>query len=210
MKIAVVAANGRSGQAFVKAALAAGHQIRAGIYSDAGNYKDTENIAYISCNATSQKDVTSLITGQDAVVSFIGHVPGSANDVQTDSIANIIKCMESMGINRLVSLTGTGVRFEGDKTSLIDKILNLSIRIIDPKRVNDGINHAQAIRQSSLDWTILRVLKLGNGNKSNYSLSSGGPAKILTSRHEVAMAVLEVLQQNSYIRQAPIVSKHRA
>ena len=56
---------------------------------------------------------------------------------------------------RLISLTGTGVRFPGDKITLIDRILNLSISIIDPKRIKDGKNHVTLLKNSDLDWYVM-------------------------------------------------------
>lgn len=206
MKIAVIAANGRSGQAFVRIALEAGHQIRAGIFG-VSILKPVPGLSIYSCDATKKSDVINLIKEQDAVVSLIGHVRGSPANVQTDAIKVIASAMDGAGINRIVSLTGTGVRFPEDKITFLDRLFNLIINIIDPSRVIDGINHAKELKQSDLDWTIIRVLKLVNGKPKSVTLSNGGPAKLFVPREEVARAVLEVLEQGTFIKKAPIVSK---
>jgi hypothetical protein len=115
--------------------------------------------------------------------------------------------MQGLNIIRIVSLTGTGVRFPGDKITIVDRILNLSISIIDPARVKDGKNHVEVLKASNLDWTIIRVLKLQNVQPRPFKLLENGPTKWYVGRTEVAKAVLEVLEQGSFIKQAPIIGK---
>lgn len=206
MKIAVIAANGRSGRAFIKAALAAGHTIRAGSLTP-GNLDPHPNLMEVVCDATNEADLISLIAGQDAVASFIGHVKGSAADVQTNAIKKVIGVMEQVGVKRLVSLTGTGVRFPGDKITLVDRFLNLAVSIVDPNRVNDGRDHVEVLKQSGLDWTVIRVLKLQNVAPKPFVLREHGPTKVYVSREDVAKAVVEVLEQATFVRQAPIISQ---
>ena len=206
MKIAVIAANGRSGQAFVEAALTAGHSIRAGVRGKS-HLKPHPNLTVVECDATNEAQLKNLLSGQEAIASFIGHVKGSEPNVQTIAIQKVVDVMKALGVKRLISLTGTGVRFPGDKISLIDRFLNLSISIIDPARVKDGKNHVEALKSSALDWTVIRVLKLQNVPPKPFELREHGPTKLYVGRQEVAQAVLHVLEQHSFIKQAPIISK---
>jgi len=128
-------------------------------------------------------------------------------DVQTSAIQKVVAAMSELGVKRIVSLTGTGVRFPGDNISLVDRFLNLSIGIIDPARVKDGKNHVDVLKASGLDWTVIRVLKLQNTPPRPFALSEHGPTRWYVSRQEVAQAVLQVLEQHSFIKQAPIIGK---
>ncbi len=206
MKIAVVAANGRSGQAFVEAALEAGHAVRAGVHSKS-HFKSHPNLTIVQCDATDQTQLTTLLSGQAAVASFIGHTRRSDPNVQTTAIEQLVTVMQALGMTRLVSLTGTGVRSPGDKIGLVDRFLNLSIRIIDPARVKDGQHHVEILQQTDLEWTVIRVLKLQNISPKPFALRLHGPTKWFVGRREVALAVLEVLDQRSFIKQAPIICK---
>lgn len=206
MKIAVIAANGRSGQAFVQKALSAGHVVHGGILGK--NFlPDHPNLTAINCDATKPDDVKKLIDGCDTVVSLIGHVKGSPAQVQTQAISVALDTMKSTGITRIVSLTGTGVRFPGDKITLLDRFLNLGISIVDPNRVKDGIDHVKLLEHSDIDWTVIRVLKLQNVAEKPFTLRENGPTKPYVGRDEVASAILQVLEQNSFIQKAPIISK---
>jgi putative NADH-flavin reductase len=204
MNIAVIAAGGRTGKLVVAEALARGHHVRAGVYHD-NPLTPHENLTVIECDARRDADVRQLLTGCDAVVSAIGHVKASPPDVQTAAIQHIIAAMHDCAVQRLVSLTGTGVRFAGDHITLIDRILNLAVRIIDPARVNDGIAHAKLIQQSNVDWTIIRVLKLQDVRPSAFTLREHGPTKPFVARADVAKAIIDVLEDDSFMHAAPIL-----
>jgi len=206
MNIAVIAANGRSGKIFVERALAAGHSVRAGIYNT-NTLRQHPNLSIMTCDATKESDLTNLINGQDAVISFIGHVKGSQPHVQADAMRTLVSAMTRQHIMRVVSLTGTGVRLPKDRITFVDRILNLSIQLVDPIRVQDGKDHVDVLKRSNLEWTVLRVLKLQNTKPSPFRLRENGPTKWYVSREDVASATLEVLEQDSFIRQAPIISK---
>lgn len=205
MRIAVLAANGRLGRVVVAEALRRGHTVRAGVRGDY-NFPKHPNLTVLPCDATNIEDVTKLLDGQQAVVSTIGHVKGSAPDVQTKATEVVIQVMNSLNITRFVDVTGTGVRFPGDKITLTDRLLNLAVRIVDPNRVNDGIEHMNTLQKSSIDWTSIRVLKLQNVKPRMYALRLHGPTKRWVGREEVACAMLEVLEQDTFIHEAPIIS----
>lgn len=206
MKIAVVSANGRSGQAFVELALKAGHEVVAGVYGHHDLPDHSPNLQIMSCDATDEADLEHLFAGVDAVASFIGHGKDSSPDVQTDAMRHIINVMKKLKVKRIVSLTGTGVRRRGDIIPLFDKIINSGVMVWDPARVTDGRNHVGVLEKSRLDWTVIRVLKLSNSDPKPFALRDHGPTKLFTSRHEVAQAVLQVLEDGSFIEKCPIIT----
>lgn len=206
MNIAIIAANGRLGSVFVEEALRRGHSVTAGVYGK-HNFVAQQGLEIIECNATKMSDLRKLVKDQSVVVSAIGHVKGSDANVQTTATANIISVMNEMKIDRYVDVTGTGVRFPGDKITMIDRVLNLAVRLIDPARVKDGQAHQELLIKSSLDWTTIRVLKLQNISAHPFTLRLHGPTKSVVGRREVALAMLEVIEEHSFSRQAPIVGK---
>jgi putative NADH-flavin reductase len=206
MRIAVIAANGRLGKVFVEAALAAGHSVRAGIRGE-NNLAPHAQLEVVSCDATKYDDLRLLFRDQEVVVSAIGHTKGVAPNVQTLATEAIASVMNELDIKRFVDVTGTGVRFPGDKITLIDRILNLAVEIIDKDRVKDGRDHQEVLKKSNLDWTTIRILKLQNVADRPYSLSLHGPTKWYVGRSEVAKAMLQVINEHSFIKQSPIVSR---
>lgn len=206
MKIAVIAANGRTGRAFVRAALAAGHEVNAGVIG-ANPFPENLKLHVMQCDATKPNEVHQLLKGQDVVVSLIGHVKKSPADVQTTATHTVVNEMNNLNMHRIVSLTGTGVQFPGDQPTRVGQLLNAAINIIDPNRVADGKNHAHVLHQSNTDWTLIRVLKLTNGDVTPYHLTTHGPPKPWVARTEVAQVILEVLTHASFVKQAPIISR---
>lgn len=206
MNIAVIAANGRLGKEFVRTALEAGHSVRAGVRGE-NTLAPHALLEVVSCDATNADDLRVLLQNQEVVVSAIGHVKGSAPDVQTVATKVLVGVMEELGIKRYVDVTGTGVRFAGDKITLIDRFLNMGVGIVDPSRVKDGRDHQEVLKVSSLDWTTIRVLKLQNVAARPFSLTLHGPTKFFVGREEVAGAMLQVVQDGAFLKQAPIITK---
>lgn len=206
MNIAVLGANGRSGKIFVNQALKRGHKINAGTHRQTQYYLENSNLSIIQCDAANLGDIRKLVKDQDAVISLIGHVKGSVPDIQTQAIKNIIKAMEENSIKRLISLSGTGIRIDNDNITFMDRILNESIKLIDPQRIKDGVRHYELLKQSNLDWTLLRVLKLQNSKQKAFRLTFNGPAKTIVSRQETAEALINILEQGLFIKKTPIIS----
>jgi putative NADH-flavin reductase len=206
MRIAVIAANGRLGKVFVETALQAGHSVRAGIRG-----KDTLTphalLEVVACDATNADDLKVLFRDQEVVVSAIGHVKGVAPNVQTLATEALVSVMNELSITRFVDVTGTGVRFPGDHITLIDRVLNMAVSIIDKDRVQDGRDHQEVLKKSNLDWTTIRLLKLQNVADRPYSLSLHGPTKWYVGRSEVAKAMLQVIEEHTFIKQSPIISQ---
>ena len=160
----------------------------------------------VACDALSKQEVSSLIKDSQAVVSLIGHGPGVSATVQETATKYALEAMNEYGISRFISLTGTGVRMPGDKPGLFDKMGNWLISQVDPERVRDGVAHAKIMMQSNCNWTLLRVLKRTNGkHKGRPILAPNVPSELFTPRARVAAAILYLLVNDEFIRQAPVV-----
>ena len=204
--IAVIGAGGKSGQTFVKAALAAGHTVKSGVHRT-NPFTPQERLEVYTIDATHPEDIAELLHDCDTVVSLIGHTKGSPKRVQTDAMKVITTEMKKQSIAKVISLTGTGVRFPGDIISLADKMMNWPIALIDPNRIQDGIEHAEVLKDSGLEWSIVRVLKLTNQSPNRFTLTSGGPGKLFVPRAEVACAILDILASSEYSQKAPVISR---
>lgn len=189
-------------------ALSQGFEVVAFIYSDSSRAYLPEGISIQQGDVMNYESVEEAVSGSDAVISVLGHVGGTDPRMQTTGITNIIRAMKKSGIKRVLSLTGTGARVEGDRPSLIDRFLNAVIKVIDPNRIRDGLEHVQVLKESGLDFTIVRVLKLTSSTKEskNYMLTDGGPAELQTSRKKVAKVLVDLINDTKYISKQPIIS----
>jgi putative NADH-flavin reductase len=208
MKISIFGAAGRTGLQVVNCARVHGIEVVACVYSDGSNKRFPNDVVVKKGNIMEYDSVLEAIRGSDAVISVLGHRKGSDPLMQTKGMVNLVKAMKEIGIKRLLSLTGTGARVRDDKPSIMDKVLNFIVGMADPERINDGVEHIKVLRKSNLDWTVVRVLKLGKNNKeiNKYELTDGGPAELLTSRKKAARVLVDLLNNKEYIGKFPIIS----
>jgi putative NADH-flavin reductase len=209
MNICIFGADGRTGVETVLCAKAKGYNVTAFVYNDNAKKYLPQDIKIICGNVLNYEDVEKAVVGADAVISVVGHIKNSDPLMQTKGIKNITKAMQEHGIKRILSLTGTGVRIANDKPSLIDYILNIAVKIVDPARVIDGIKHAEVLQNSNLEWTIVRVLKLSKSDKNfnGYELTEHGPAELPTPRKKVARVLVDLIEDRNYINKMPVITK---
>jgi len=207
--ICIFGADGRTGTHVVDACLAHNHTITAAVYDNTYTNLDPKTIRVVSGDIQNPQTAMCAITSDTtAVISALGHIKGSDALMQTNGITNIIAAMRHHGVRRLVSLTGTGVRQDGDSIPWYDHLGNFIIGKIDPKRIADGATHVDAIQGSDLDWTILRVLKLTDNNHADgYTLSPNGPVSPTSPRKRVAEILVDLAISDAYVHHMPIDTK---
>ena len=206
MKILVIGANGRTGSEIVAEALTREYEVIAFVKGDYSS--PTEKVKILKGDAMNPEIMRKAVKGVDVIISAIGHTKNSPAQLQTVVTDNILNSIEKASKEiRFISLTGSGVRVSGDKITVLDRILNLVIKIIDPARVSDGINHYKLLSKSRLRWTVVRVLKLTNGSRKNYNLDECGPVKTLVSRKTVARAMVDLAGSNQWTNKAPLISR---
>jgi putative NADH-flavin reductase len=209
MKIAVFGATGRTGIPLVKQALEAGYEVNAFVRDPAKMSIQDEKLTLIQGDVYDAAKVEEAVKGTDAVFSVLGHTSKETPpDMQTTAMQHIVAAMEKHGVARLISLTGAGVRDPRDEPKFIDKAIRLLLKFMDGKVLEDAENHAEVIRQSNLDWTIVRGPRLTEGpHTGDYRASYVGKGSGITiSRADLAEFMLKQLQDDSYVRAAPMVS----
>ncbi len=208
MKLCIFGADGRTGVEVVRYATGQGHEVTAFVWG-AGPYTYFPNeVRILKGDVMDYSAVTQAIQGSDAVISVLGHIKGSDPLMQTKGMKNITKAMQVLGVRRVLSLTGTGARVPRDTPSFIDRILNFIVGLVDPDRINDGVEHLKVLQNSSLDWTVVRVLKLSkiDADVRTYTLTQGGPAELQTSRKKVARVLVDLISDDTSIRACPVIS----
>jgi putative NADH-flavin reductase len=209
MKICIFGADGRTGVEVVKYAKEKGYDVVAFVYNENSNKYLPEGIEIKKGDVMDYTKVTDAIKGTDAVISVLGHIKGSDLLMQTKGMENIVNAMKENGTRRVLSLTGTGARVAGDTPSLIDTLLNFIVKLVDPDRINDGVKHVEVLKNSGLDFTVVRVLKLSKSDElfNGYKLTDGGPAELQTSRKKAAQVLVDLVSDNTYINKFPVISK---
>lgn len=208
MKIAVFGATGRSGLPFVEQALAQGHSVVALARSPEKLTIKNERLQVVKGDVTDPAAVDQTIAGVDAVVSLIGHTKETPRDMQAKAAQNYIAAMKKHGVKRVVIMIGAGVRFEGDQPKIFDNIMVTLLKTLNGDVLQDSVHYADAIRNSDLDWTLVRVPMLvegaATGNLRVGMVGAGvGPRLV---RADGAAFILKHLSEPTYVRKAPVIS----
>ena len=109
------------------------------------------------------KDVERAVAGTGAVLSALGHTKTSSKDVLTEGTKNIVAAMNEHGVRRLVSLTGAGVRDPKDEPKLVDRRIGSLLKLLQRDPLEDAMAQARVIRESDLEWVIVRAPVLNEG-----------------------------------------------
>lgn len=206
MKLTLFGADGRTGEKVFNQALERGHDVHAFVRSMPE--VPHKEVTYFVGDVLNPQTVEPAINGVDAVVSVIGHVPGADSRLQTKGITNIIAAMEEHKVDRLVSMTGAGVPDPDDVFQGSGLVLTKMLELVQKDRVADGRAHAEVIRSSNTDWTIVRCPKLTNGDLT-FDYQTGYIKAGLfdtISRADVADFILRCLEDREYIHAAPIIT----
>lgn len=208
MRILVVGATGATGQQIVEQGLAQGHEVTA-LVRNPDKLEIQHNSLQIMKGDVLDPASLEAMQPQDAVISSLGTRKISFEPVTllSEGTKNLLRAMEHHSVKRLICITGLGAGdSKGHGGLLYDKlILPLILRRI----YDDKDRQEAAIRQSNLDWTIVRPAVLTNDPaKGNYQvltdLTGFTAGKI--SRADVTAFVLQQLTNDRYFHQTPLIS----
>jgi putative NADH-flavin reductase len=207
MKILIFGASGRTGQEIVKQALEKEHLVSAFVRTPSKLQTTHRNLKVIQGDVTNYSIVEQAVKGHDAVFSALGAAsPFKYDQSVVDGLSNIIKAMEVNGVSRFVYMSFVGVKESRHQAGFV-------IKYIAPKILSTEVAGHEAreslIKQSKLNWTIVHPPTLTNGKhigqfRSGEEISSRG-FTVTISRADVADFMLSQLNNNTFLRKAPIV-----
>jgi uncharacterized protein YbjT (DUF2867 family) len=208
MKILVLGATGATGRLIVGMALAEGHGVVALVRSKA-KAGDLTGAELVEGDARDAAALTSAIAGCDAVVSSLGTAMSPFREVTMLSTATraLVGVMEKQNVRRLVCITGLGAGdSRGHGGFFFDRLL---LPLMLRKVYEDKDRQEDAIRGSTLDWTIVRPTVLNDkpargGVKALTDLSGVHGGTI--ARADVADFVVQQLTADTWLRKAPLIS----
>lgn len=207
MNLLIFGASGGTGQCLVKQALAAGHQVTAFTRTPAKVSLQHPTLNVVAGDILNYDSVAAAMPGHDAVLSALGVYLFHKNTVLSDGTHNILRAMEAHSIRRFVCESALGIGDSRDQTSLFVEFVfyPLVLRHFFPDKERQEL----AIRQSGLDWVIVRPGRLTNGKRAgNYRHGFSPHEKIkgAVSRADTAEFMLQQLTDDTYLHQTPGLS----
>jgi putative NADH-flavin reductase len=142
------------------------------------------------------------------VVSLFGHVKGSPDWLQTNGTKNIVLAMRKEGIRKVISLSGGGLPYQEDKPKVPDHLIRFIMKVFVPRILNDAIAHAQVLKESNLDWVIIRGPRLTDGDKKGHYRVGwvGVNASTQIARADLADFIVKQVEDTAFIKKMPFVS----
>jgi putative NADH-flavin reductase len=208
MKVTVIGATGRTGSRLTRQALEAGHEVTAFTRHPGKLEMEHERLHVVEGDVQNLEDVERAVRGQDAVVSGLGPTPSSTGDVMTTGAEHLVRAMEAHDARRLIWLTGAGIKAEGDEPSLLRDLMQGLLNVFSPAVFEDSLRAFEVIRESDLAWTVVRVPRLKEGPaEGGVRATFKPPGAQAISRADVAAFMLEQLEREEYVQQAPMLTR---
>lgn len=204
MNIIIFGASGLTGHELVKQALQQGHHVTAFVRTPAKLDIKHNNLFIFKGNVFDYKAVEDAVRGNDAVLCALGaSTPFKRDPILVEGVRNIIDAMKQSGAQRLIYLSFIGVR---ESRKGLGFFINYFLVPLLKNVIIDHEEKEKLIKESHVNWTIVRPPKLTNGKHTGiYRFGEHVQPNSLIlfiSRADLADFMLRQLNDNSFIRKA--------
>ena len=215
MKLTIVAATGGIGRLALEQALAAGHDVTAVVRNPNKLSRDVSVVA-ADMLAPDQAALERSVKGADAVLSGLGPVSKSDDGVASKGTQAIVQAMKATGVRRIVAVSAAPVStvpspgrprppmHDPGDGFLMRNLMSPLIKVALGRRYADLALMEDILRDSGLDWTVVRPPRLTNKPPTGaYRTAYGRNVRrgLQISRADVAHLMLRVLAQPETIKQ---------
>ena len=204
MKVLVIGAAGKSGEALVNEALATGHKVTAFVRR-AAQYKKA-NVRIVAGDVLDAAAVDVAVAGQDAVIDALGgKTPWKV--METSAAHNIVDAMRRNGVRRLLKISVVGAGESVKNAGFFNE--HLLMRTFLRGLLVDKAGMEAEIEGSNLDWTLVRPPMLTGREKTGIARvlsTEGGEKAHKIGRADLAAFMVQQLESSRYVRQAVTVT----
>ena len=209
MRTIIFGSTGGTGRQIVTQALEQGHHVTAFARSPEKLNIAHENLQVLQGNVLDYPSVEQAIVGQEVVLCALG-LPAimDKSQLRANGTKNIIRAMEKTGVRRLICQSSNGV---GDTSKTLPFFTKYIIVPFMLRRVfADHEIQEELIKESQLDWIIVRPTALTDGKKTGVYQQGltldNRTATFKISRADVADFMLKQLVDNHYLHNTPSIS----
>jgi len=211
-RLALFGATRGIGRSVLEQALESGHTVTALVRDPSSFAFDHPRLEVIEGDATNAVDVERTIRGADAVLCGLGASALSRSKVRSESARHIVNAMERRGVRRLICVSVLGAH--ESRAGLPFFLRYVFFPIYLRRAVADHEAQEQIIRDSGVDWTIVRPPFLKDGPQTgDYAHGFDNDEVGLTldvSRADVADFMLHQIASADYVGRAAGISYRKA
>lgn len=206
MKLIIFGATGSIGTHLVKQAIDQDFAITTFTRNTAKLNMNHSNLKTFRGEVLNSNTVVSAIQNHDAVICALG--AGRKGKIRAEGTRNIISAMESTGIRRIICLSTLGAGESRGNLNFFWKQIMFGLLL--KKAYLDHQEQEKIIRQSNLDWTIVRPGAFTDGGltgnyRHGFTAAEKG-LKLKISRADVAHFMLNQLMDDRYLHKAAGIS----
>ncbi|WP_315790428.1 SDR family oxidoreductase [Fischerella sp. JS2] len=208
MKLLIFGSTGSIGRQLVEQALEQGHAVTAFARDPAKLDIKHANLKVVQGDVMDFASVEKAVQGQDAVLCVLGSSGKRKGTIRSEGTRQIIRAMEKTGIQRFICQTTLGAGDSWGNLNFFWKYIMFGTLLRDV--FADHQRQESYVKQSRLDWTIVRPGAFVDGNRTgNYRHGFPGTdktSKLKISRADVADFLLKQLADDSYLHKTPSLS----
>jgi len=208
MKIVVFGAAGRTGRLLVEGALERGHDVTALVRAPdkLGALRERERMRIVQGDVLDGGVVSDAVDGAEASVVALADAPDSRGpaEVAARGTLNVVRSMQRYSVWRLVVLSSASLAPPGEPGHP-----GLFARLFDPGSRSGAVADLRrmeiSVRQSELDWTLVRAAQLVDGPARGACRAEPGyslPGGVKIARADVAAFMIDELERRGNIGHA--------
>ena len=206
MRVIIFGATGSLGRHITEQALAAGYRVTGFARRTDTLAIEHSELSRVNGDITNAEQVQHALAGHDAVIVAVG--AGARGQVRATGTANVIAGMKREGVRRLIALSTLGAGGSRDKLNFYWRYIMFGLFL--KKAMADHEQQEAHIRESGLDWTIVRPAAFTDKPMSRSfhhgSLDDVVDLALKVSRKDVARFMVGQVTDTSYLFAAPCVS----
>ena len=209
--ILIIGASRGVGLETVKAALKAGHSVRALARSARRIRVEHPKLEKMAGDALEMATVKRALTGVDAIIQSLGVSVGPEIILKPTRLFSkatrvLVTAMEEAKVTRLICVTGFGA---GDSRGRGGFLCSVAFQLLLGHVYDDKDLQERIVRRSKLDWVIVRPVILTNGPETNAYRALVNPRRWrwgFISRADVADFLVKQIDDNAFLHKTPALT----
>jgi putative NADH-flavin reductase len=206
MRIAIFGATGSIGRHVVDAGLQGGHELSALVRDPARLPSAAKELRIVRGDVRDLDAVQQVLDGADAVIAVLGQRQPITPGLLQAAARNIVAAMRQQDVGRLVWVCCANVWHAGDERGFVGRITRGLTVQLAAEEIADAQAAVQAIEDSRLEWTVVRVPHLtDDASGARVQVRLDRPPDASVGRNGTAGFLIAEACDGAYVRQMPFI-----
>jgi putative NADH-flavin reductase len=203
LQLVIFGSTGPTGQALVTQALDDGDEVIAVARDPARVDATSARVQVVRADVLDRSSFDGMLDGADAVLSAIGAHGRQPTTVYSVGVANIRDAMHAAGVRRFIGVSALPVTPADELGRAERRIVVPLLSLFFGEMYADMTRMEQLLRESDLDFTIMRPPQLTNGSATGTyrtAINSHLPRARKISRAGLAAEMLRIIPDTKTVR----------